>query len=441
VDLAVGRFDRGKDPVMGDGADPIPRKGDQEDRPPHASRGRDDPVTRPLRIAAFSAVDLSLPQGHALHLRGLLDALSDLGHAVTLVTPKPRGVPPPTRFDQLRVSRPGWGALSFLSIEILGGWRLRSHCRRTQPDLIYLRQDLYTFSAALVSRLLRIPLVVEVNSSIVDELGIEGHALASRVAAICERFTLRRAERVLVLAPAQRDGLILRTGIDPDRIRVVPIGTHLPARSDVDALRRDLGLDPSTFLIGFAGNLSRIQGVETLIEALRFLPHEEIRLLVVGCGSEEPRLRGEAEGLPGRVIFLGGVPRERSDALLAACQLLVAPYRRPDYDRISGGGDLSSKILTYLAADRPILVSDVPSYEWLSRIGSGESFTAGDPRALARGIETVHARWRDAGGPLHDWPWVAPGPGRRFVEEGRTWNHVAARVAAILRDLAPGSNS
>jgi glycosyltransferase involved in cell wall biosynthesis len=274
-----------------------------------------------------------------------------------------------------------------------------------------------------------------VNASVTVELAIEGRRIAAWLAARCERHTLRRAARVLVLAPALGEDLVGRTGIARSRVRLVPIGTHLPAPVDVDALRRELEIPPSTFLVGFAGNLSRIQGVETLIQAVRRIESREIRLLVIGCGDEEKRLRALAGDASGRIRFLGGVPRERSDALLAACQLLVAPYARPEYDRVSGGGDLSSKVLTYLAADRPILISDIRGYGWLAESGAGQSFASGDPRDLARAIERVFARWRDAGRPLHDWPWIPPGPGRRLGEQGRTWEHVAIRVAEILREV------
>jgi glycosyltransferase involved in cell wall biosynthesis len=388
----------------------------------------------PFAIAAFSSVDLSLPQGHALHLRGLLDALSDRGHSVSLVTPRPKGVAPATRFARLETRRPGWRALSLLSFEILGGLRLWAWCREKPPDVIYVRHDLYSFSSAIVARVLRVPLVVEVNASVTEELAIQGHRTAGRVAAVCERFTLGRAERILVLAPAHGEDLVRRLRIDPNRIRVVPIATRLPGRTDPAETRRERTVAPKTFVVGFAGNLSRIQGVDLLIAALRGVRAPDLELWVIGSGEEESRLRDQA-GDDGRVRFFGGVSREESETLLAACQLLVAPYRRPDYDRVSAGGALSSKVLTYLAADRPVLISDIPSYRWLSEIGAGESVSLDAPAALSRAIEELHARWCASGRPLHDWPRVFPGPGRRFVEEGRTWDHAAARVEEIIKEM------
>jgi glycosyltransferase involved in cell wall biosynthesis len=394
-----------------------------------------NPRVAAMRIVVFSSVDLSLPQGHALHLRGLLDALSDRGHSVALVTPRPKGTPPSTRFERLETRRPGWGALSLLGFEVVGGFRLWGRCRRDRPDAIYVRQDIYTLAAAFVARKLHLPLVVEINASVTEELALQGHEPARRVAAFCERFTLRRADRVLVLAPEHGVQLAGRTGIDPDRIRVVPIGTRLPERTDPDQTRRAQEVGPETFVVGFAGNLSRIQGVDLLISALREIPVPDVQLWIIGCGDEERRLREQGRGDSGRIRFFGGVPREESESLLSACHLLIAPYRRPDYDRVSGGGALSSKILTYLAADRPILMSDIPGYQWLSEIGAGSCVAVDGPLPLARAIEERYSLWRAAGMPSRDWPWNSPGPGVRFVEQGRTWDDAAVRVESILVEL------
>ena len=111
-----------------------------------------------MRIAAFSAVDLSLPQGHALHLRGLFDALSARKHEITLVTPRPTGVRPPVQFLTLETAILRWRVLGPWSYEIFGGLRLLLHCMLHRPALIYARQDLYTLAPALVAKLLLVEL-------------------------------------------------------------------------------------------------------------------------------------------------------------------------------------------------------------------------------------------------------------------------------------------
>jgi glycosyltransferase involved in cell wall biosynthesis len=386
-------------------------------------------------MAAFSAVDLSLPQGHALHLRGLFDALCGRGHTITLVTPRPKGTRPPVAFRTLDTPILRWRVLGPWSFEILGGLRLLLGCLGRRADLLYVRQDLYTFAPALVAKILGIPLAVEINSSIEEELALWGRPLVARIAGWCARFTLRRAAVILVLADEHGCSLATRVGVDASRFRTVPIGARLPASSDPVRTREEHRVAASTFLVGFAGNLAPIQGVDLLLDAFERLPASDVALWVIGTGTEEEALRRRAGALGSRVHFHGGVSREESDRLQQACQILVAPYRKDAYLRVSAGGTLSSKVLAYLANDRPVLITDLPGYGWIEEIGAGQRCASQDPLRLAEAISDWCGRWRASGRPLTRWPWSAPGPGRRYVEDGRTWDHAAARVEAVFSEL------
>jgi phosphatidylinositol alpha-mannosyltransferase len=389
-----------------------------------------------LRIAAFSAVDMSLPQGHALHLRGLLDALAARGHDVTLVTPWPEGAIPSTRFRAEPVPILRWRVLGPWSFELLGGLRLAFRVHRLRAHAIYARQDLYSWAPAAVAGLLRKPLIVEVNASIPDEMALWGPPLARWLARRSERLMLRRATAIVTLGAGLADTLAARTGVGRDRFHVVPIATHLPAPADPEGERARQAAPPGRFIVAFAGNLRPIQGIETLIDAVARVGLSDVELWIVGAGSIERSLRERAG--TGAVRFFGGVAREEADRLLACAQLLVAPYLRDAYDRTAGDA-ISTKVLTYLACDRPVLISDMPYYRWIEEIGAGECFPSGDAAALAERIAGWRARWVDAGRPLRDWPWARPGPGRRFVERGRTWDAAAAEIEEISKKAVTSS--
>jgi glycosyltransferase involved in cell wall biosynthesis len=325
--------------------------------------------------------------------------------------------------------------LALWSFEALAGVRLFLRCLRRRPDLIYVRHDIYTMVPGVVARLLRLPLIVEVNSAIPEELALWGRHSAQRVAVFCERFMLRNASVVLVLAEEHAHALSERTGTELSRIRIVPIGTHLPGPADSQKTRGDLGVSSETFLIGFAGNLSPVQGVDLLLNAFSELRIPNAVLWIVGAGTEQAMLQDRAKALGERVRFFGGVPRQDADHLLRACQLLVAPYSRCIYERIYSGGLLSSKVLTYLATDRPVLFSDVPGHLWIEMIGAGEAFDSERPSTLTALIQRWYDSWCEDGRPLADWPWESPGPGRQFVESGHTWEDSAAKLEEVLTNL------
>ncbi len=396
----------------------------------------DGSAWRPLRVAAFSSVDLSLKKGNALHVRGILDALAARGHRLHLFTPRPASTAPPLSVFRVPVPVIRWRVLGPWSFEILGGILLLAHCVRRRPDLIYARLDLYTFSPALIARLLRIPLAVEVNSSIPDALAIRGRRSVLRIAEACERFTVRSAAAVLAMAAPLGEKVAARARIDAARVHVIPIATQLPEASDPVATRAHAGVDPGVFLVGFAGDLALLQGVDILIDAMLRLEDPEVRLWVIGAGEEEAALKDRAAALANRARFAGGVPREEADRLLAACQVLVAPYRRSHFERVVGDWGQTSKVVAYLAASRPILVADIPAFRWLEEAGVGERFGSDDADALAAAIVRWARAWRAAGSPLREWPWAHPGPGRRYVEEGHTWEHAALRTEEVLDGIA-----
>jgi glycosyltransferase involved in cell wall biosynthesis len=80
----------------------------------------------------------------------------------------------------------------------------------------------------------------------------------------------------------------------------------LPHRS-IDAVRAELALTPSQYVIGTAANLRPLKGIERLVTAVKSLADPNVRLLVVGDGIDRSRLQliTDQLGLRSQVIFAG----------------------------------------------------------------------------------------------------------------------------------------
>ncbi|MCA9729481.1 MAG: glycosyltransferase, partial [Candidatus Eisenbacteria bacterium] len=249
-----------------------------------------------------------------------------------------------------------------------------------------------------------------------------------------------------------------RHGIPLDRMVEIPNGAWLPPLAIEPGLerRRALGIPDATFLAGYAGNLSHWHDLRSVFTALGSPELASVRLWIAGDGSAREPLEAAVRkaGLEGRILFLGPRPEEEVAALAMGTQVLLAPYRPSSFRTLYGDPVPTLKVLFGMACDRPILANAAPL---VAELGAGESISSmpaqpppdvepnpdADPDAepwriaLRRWLD----RWKDAGAPLRDWPWpCGEGPGRRYVESERTWDHTAgAWERAMLRVIASRS--
>jgi glycosyltransferase involved in cell wall biosynthesis len=127
------------------------------------------------------------------------------------------------------------------------------------------------------------------------------------------------------------------------RGHVVPIGSNLdpdpsPALPRAD-VRRLLGADEATFLVGYFGFLNASKGVPTLLEAIgRLAATRPIRLALIGgeAGDSDPTDLGQARAIHDAierrdlgeiVVRTGYLPPRDLSATLLACDALALPFR------------------------------------------------------------------------------------------------------------------
>jgi L-malate glycosyltransferase len=108
-------------------------------------------------------------------------------------------------------------------------------------------------------------------------------------------------------------------------IDVIPLGAAAP--SFTPASRPDLGLEPDAVYLATVGRLVRRKNLGSLITALHRLGRDDVHLLVIGDGPEQPSLAAQAEqlGLGRRVHFRGFVPEELKFQFLAASDIFALP--------------------------------------------------------------------------------------------------------------------
>ncbi|MFA6408219.1 MAG: glycosyltransferase family 4 protein [Candidatus Paceibacterota bacterium] len=188
--------------------------------------------------------------------------------------------------------------------------------------------------------------------------------------------------KYLATWPARRgykgDIVIVKNGANPNDLK------QAFSQAEIDKTKKELGKkDGEVFLV----NTSRLvhqKGIDTTIEALKFLP-ENVKFVAVGAGSDEVKLKELTArlGLSNRVIFTGGVDRSVVTLYRKACDIFVAPSR-------SEG--LGNAFVSALASKLPLVTSGVGGIADYAVDGETAWIVPpDDPQALAKKIEEVIA--------------------------------------------------
>jgi glycosyltransferase involved in cell wall biosynthesis len=287
---------------------------------------------------------------------------------------------------------------------------------RDRPDCIFV-QDYATgrFDVLLVlARLLGIPLIAYHTGS-----WPEGY-----VGRPAKRWTIPRADRLIVSSRGEGEMLARRYGVRPERLALVltPIDTAAFRPLERAAACRAAGLDPGRRHLLFVGRLDDdVKRVSALVRAFAGLAaeHPDADLVIGGDGPDGEDLRRlAAELAPGRVRFLGWVTGPEALApLYNAAECLVLPSRSEGFPTVVGEA---------MACGTPVLASRVGGVPELVVEGeTGWLIPPGDDAALAAALSRVLARPKEA---------AALRPRVRAMAEERV---SPAAVAAALRECFP----
>ena len=181
-------------------------------------------------------------------------------------------------------------------------------------------------------------------------------------------------------------------GAAPEAVSVVPNGADLDLFGPQIAPWRPPEARPHEALAVYAGAHGRANGLDLLLRAAALLGEEgaKLRLLLVGEGSEKPRLLSEcAAARLKNVTFLDPLPKPRLAALLAGSQIGVqclAPV--PEFAEWTA----PNKLMDYLAAGLPVVAAaEGRAARILSEGPCGLATPPGNAAALAEALATLAA--------------------------------------------------
>ena len=362
--------------------------------------------------------------GQAVHVREMIAALRRAGHEVLECALVPKADGEVGHNGVATRGAPGfWQKISLPRFsrecaEILYTGKGRSMILRAaadfKPDFIYERHALHCRAGLQASRKLGVPLLLEVNSPMCDEMERLKMLRFERVGRRSEREVISGADRVLAVSDVLAQRLIA-IGADPSRVRVIRNGAE-PSRFGAQAqqagreLRARLGLGEHSFIVGFLGYMRDWHRLDRVVEAMQRIECVDLHFVVAGAGPALPALleRAAAAGLADRVHALGELPGTEIPAVCSIFDVALVPaindYASP------------LKMFDALAAGVVTLAVDQPNIRELIADGkTGVLFDPADPRSLADCLERLvkdpgRARAIGAAGResllAHEWTWT-----------------------------------
>jgi glycosyltransferase involved in cell wall biosynthesis len=230
----------------------------------------------------------------------------------------------------------------------------------------------------------------DVYPELAIELGVLGaRSPSARLLGAASRWTLRRADAVVVLGDAMADR-VRANGVAAERVHVLPnwadgAAVH-PAPAEADAFRRAHGLDGKRVVL-YSGNMGRAHDLRTILDAARLLRHRpEIAFVFAGGGAKRAEVEAAGRDLPS-IHLLPYQPRERLGASLSSGELHVVTQ-----EPFTVGLVEPSKLYGAMAAGRPVLYIGPPETETartVAREGIGAVLPVGDAAAAAAAIEAL----------------------------------------------------
>jgi glycosyltransferase involved in cell wall biosynthesis len=306
-------------------------------------------------------------RGTPIALRNVLEAASQRGNEVDLVT---FPVGEPIDLPGLRIFRAGaW--LPIRNVPI--GFSIRKvildfsllpvflkRIRREKYEFIYALEEA-AFLVLLLRRWHKLPLIYDMQSSLPEQL--RGHPVfgwsgIQRMLNFFERWMVRKADRIVCSAGLRKYVLSIEPSADvrewifPSERRPFPTG-------EPDRLRKELGIDPGSGVVLYAGNFEPYQGVERLLAAALDVVVELPGTVFVLVGDQTPSRLSRSKSATllrerGALRLVPRQPKSKVNRFLAIADVLVSP--RDDT------GNVGIKIFEYMAAGKPIVATDTRAH-------------------------------------------------------------------------------
>jgi glycosyltransferase involved in cell wall biosynthesis len=285
--------------------------------------------------------------------------------------------------------------LSYLSFPFTASLRALTLWRRNWDVVFVMQLSPVTviLPAVVIRALYRVPVVIWSQDLWPESIAAAGFARSraffSMVRAL-SGWLYRHCDRILTSSRAFHPRLEA-LGVRMERLGYLPQwAEEVYSKASGSPVLADEAWSRG-FPLMFAGNLGRVQALDTILAAAELLREDpDIHWVFLGDGVLRDWLADEAQrrGMADRVFLLGKKPVEEVPAYFAKAAAMLVSLKPDDTMALT----VPAKVQAYLAAGRPIVGSlDGEGARVITESGSGWSAPAGDAQALAALVSRMKA--------------------------------------------------
>lgn len=311
---------------------------------------------------------------------------------------------------------------------------LMNYSLKNNPNIFYIRKSTWGFSPLIISKILKIPYVLEINGLIDDEIRMlrkSSKKITLKIIFFMDSFHFKYATKLITVTQGLKDQIIQNYGIPTEKIIFIENGMNpddfYPIERTTALLK--LKLNTSNKYVCFVGGLAPWHGVEYLIQSANNILTEfpDILFLIIGDGPMKTKIIQQIElfNLSKKFILTGNIEHSLIPYYINASELCVAPFTEDRNLRI---GLSPLKIFEYLSCGKPVVASNIPGVsEILLQSGGGILVKPDNPLELQRAIITLlkDEEMRTRMGHM----------GQKFITSKYCWSNTAERIYDVFTNL------
>ncbi len=266
--------------------------------------------------------------------------------------------------------------------DIIALFRIYRFLRKGSFDIVHTHSSKAGFLGRVAARLAGVPAVLYTPHAFSFYRGLLG---TKRLYLLLERFAARFTDTVIAVSDGERDIAVQYAVTGDDGVVTIKNGVDLSEFPDdikTGNLKKELGLEGASSIVGMVGRICAQKGygyfIEAAVEVAKSMP--DVRFVLVGDGNLEKALDEINRCKARDVVMLTG---QRTDVtiLYALFDVVVVP---------SLWEGLPYVILEAMAMRKPVIASSIPGNAEVVVDGeTGYLVPPGDARAMADAIRDL----------------------------------------------------